>query len=662
MYFLWSFIIMFSALFAQAHTNMLIHAQSPYLLSHAHNPVNWIPYSPKIFAYAQKEHKLIFLSIGYSTCHWCHVMEKESFENESLAKLLNKDYICVKVDKEEMPQIDIFYQHKHSLLNHGRNGWPLTIFLTPNQEIIYSATYIPLEDNYGVEGMKTLIPKFSKLYQTHDVKLLKQIEKNQKLLKDKMIPVKSVLDQNISAEYIDKMQKRYDKIYKGFDARPRFPLAANLRLLMELYLLTDNQTAWTMLRETLDAMAMGGIYDQVEGGFFRYTTDQDWVVPHYEKMLYTNAELIPIYTRAYSLTKNPLYKKVVLETIGEYYRHFEKNNLFYGASDADTKGVEGGYFIYSYDEVAKLLQKAHFSQKEIEENLDYCDITSIGNFQDNHSNVQFNTGYETPPKRLDEVKKVLNKIRQKRTFPFVDKKIITAWNAMMIRALFKASAIDQKYTQKAVQSLHALLDKNYKNGVLYHQSIADKPLLQKALLEDYAFLIDALLEAYMHTYDKKYLHLSKQFITEAKKKFYIDGIWYLNEDKPHIKSHYNDKYYTTALARMFENLLTYANLTYDVSLWHQTKKMLFYEKEKILQAFDKSPEALSVLIRLEYGSIVLKSSKKNLWKNRAMIAKIRYPFLYTKVEKTKEYLLCNMESCFYYDKNLTKVTKKIKTP
>ncbi len=649
-----------SLLMGKTYSNELINSQSPYLLAHAHNPVKWIPYSQKIFEKAKKEKKLIFLSIGYSTCHWCHVMEKESFENRNIAKILNDGYISVKVDKEEMPQIDVFYQHIHTLLHHGRNGWPLSIVLTPDKKVLYSARYIPAEDNYGIEGLKTLLPKLSKMYKNHTKEFLNIITENQKAIDKKQLYKSSSYDQNISNIYVQKMQKRYDKIYKGFDRRPRFPLGANLDLLLDIYLLKGDKKAWNMVNETLTMMAKGGIYDQIEGGFFRYTTDQDWIVPHFEKMLYTNARLIGVYTKAYILTSNDLYKKIVQETIHEYERHFETNGLYFGASDADTNGKEGGYFTYSYKEVVEKLQKANFTSKEIEENLDFIDITDIGNFKDDQSNVHFNTGYDEKPKKIDQVLSLLKQMRHKRFYPYVDQKILTSWNAMMISALFKASYIDESYGKKALYSLEKLLDKNYKNGVLYHQSVAHKALIKEGLLEDYAFLIESLLEAYQYSYNKKYLHLASDFIKKAFEKFYIKNTWYINSEKPLILNQYNDKYYTTPLSKMFHDILTFSNLTYDVKLWSQCERMILDEKDKILAAFDKAPDALLLLIRLKKGSIVLKSLETNLLHFKRKISKVKYPFLLTKSENTNSYMLCNMKSCFYYDKNLTKVLEKIK--
>ena len=644
----------------EVYTNALIHAKSPYLLQHAHNPVDWYPYGKEAFEKAQKENKLIFLSLGYSTCHWCHVMEKESFENQKIAALLNKDYISIKVDKEEMPQIDTYYQNLHSLLTDRRNGWPLSIILTPEKEVLYITTYIPPQDDYGVEGMETLLPKYTKLYVQDPKKITEILKENQKRIVEKGKIQTFHEDQNITLKYVQKMQKRFDRIYKGFDSRPHFPMASYLRLLLDIYLLNGDERAWKMVKESLEAMATGGIYDQIEGGFFRYTTDQDWIVPHYEKMLYTNAELLPLYTKAYLLTGNPLFKKIVTETIAEYHYRLEENYLFFGATDADTNGEEGGYFVYDYASVRKELKKADFNTTQREELMEYFDITQPGNFKDDLNNVHFNTGFDTVPNGVEKVKKVLRKMREKRDFPFIDKKIITSWNAMMIKALLEASVIEKRYLRDAIKSLDALLNKNYKDGTLYHYSIGFQRPQHIAFLEDYAFLIDAVLEAYEKTYQSNYLKLAQKLTKEAMQKFYMNGVWYLNEEEPRIVNRYLDKYYTSPLARMFHDLMTLSSLTYDLKLYHQVQKMLSDERNKILTAFDKSPEALRALIRLKYGDIILKAKKKALFFHQKEFAKVHYPFLLTKNEKTNFYLLCNMQSCFFYDENLTKVIQNIK--
>jgi len=652
-------ILITSLISSHTHTNALSKSESPYLLQHAHNPINWYPYDKEAFKIAKEKDKLIFLSIGYSTCHWCHVMEEESFENEKIAELLNRDFVSIKVDKEEMPQIDIYYQHQHSLLTNSRNGWPLTIVMTPEKEILFIGRYIPPYDNYGIEGMTTLLPRLADLYKNPKLKN-KLIKENQKLITKNSVLKEIKVKDKLSTLFVKKMYKRYDKIYKGFDRRPRFPMSSHLNALLQIYQLDNNKTAFTMVDESLTAMANGGIYDQIEGGFFRYTTDQDWVIPHFEKMLYTNAELIPLYVKMYLLTGKKLYKKVVVETIKEFEDKFEKDHLFFAASDADGKEGEGRYFVYERDDVELLLEKAGYSEKEIEENLEYFDITDSGNFEDGLSNVHFNTGFDEVVKKADQTKKILLDMRKRRKFPFIDKKIITAWNAMMIKALFIASKIDKKYEQKAEISLKALLDRHYINGVLYHQSIDNKTPSRVALLEDYVFLIDALLTAYETTFKTQYLTLATKLTQQSIKKFYKDGVWYLDDSDFKAESQYEDKYYTTALARHFHNLLSVSYLNYDLKLLADTKRYLKDERQKILNNLGKSPEALMALIRVEDDNIVLKANRKMLLDSHKQIDKIQYPFLLKKSEKADIYLLCDENTCFFYDKNLTKVIEKIK--
>ena len=639
------------------HTNALIHAESPYLLHHAHNPVDWHPYNDKVWEKAKKENKLVFLSIGYSTCHWCHVMEEESFENEKIAKLLNKDYISIKVDKEEMPQVDVHFQQIHTILNKGRNGWPLTIILTPKEEVLSIATYVPAKDKYGIDGLLNLLPKMAKRYHDNEINILLKHNKELLIAGKKITKVDS--NETIALRYRKKMQMRYDKIYPGFDKRPRFPLASHLNFLLDIYLTQGDKIAFSMVKDTLDTMANGGIYDQVEGGFYRYSTHPDWVIPHFEKMLYTEAELIPLYTKMFVLTHNPLYKKVVDETIKESLKIFDHEGLFYAATDADSEGREGGYFIYQYDEVVKALKTHAYHDREIEENMEYFDLYEIGNFEDGFSNPQFNTGIDEIPKRMQETKQILKDLRKKKTFPFIDPKVLTGWNAMMIKALFIAGKIDIRYQNIAKKSLEALLKKMYVKNTLYHQVLLPRKPSKKALLEDYAFLIDALLEGYMTLYEPRYLHLAKVLTTEVEEKFYKDGKFYLDE-KHFALATYKDKYYTAPLSRFYHDMITLGYLTYDLALLQRVKGYLNVEKDRILAKIENAPEASRALYRLEKENIVLKSSKENLLDKEREIDKNLYPFLMTKVEKTEMFLLCNENTCFFYDKNISKVLKKVK--
>jgi len=637
-------------------TNRLINEDSPYLKAHAADPIDWYPWSSEAFEKAKKEDKLIFLSIGYSTCHWCHVMQRESFKNEEIADILNKNFVSIKVDREEMPQIDKYYQDVFYVMRKRGGGWPLTVIMTPQRGVFFVDTYLPPDNRYSKAGLKTVLVYLLDLYENRREEVIKSANSVKKALKSLEKPPKyrEKINDEIAVSYVDRIWERFDKTYKGIGSAPKFPHASNIDLLLDIYLIFGNKKALDMAVWTLEAMVKGGIYDQIEGGFFRYSTHPDWIIPHFEKMLYTQAELIPIYVKAYLLTNKALYKKVVLQTVEETIKRFKKDSLFYSASDADSEKREGGYFIYSFKEVFNALKKEGFNEKEIKNITEYFDINPIGNFQNSFSNPQTNTQIKKP-KNLKKAIFVLRKIRQKRKFPFIDKKIITSWNAMMIKALFKASLIKKDYAKTAIDSLEKLIETVYKRGILYHQFVENYPLKQKAYLEDYAFLISALIEAYETAYERKYLLFAKKLAKEAIKKFYENKTWYLDDGKIRAKSVYQDRYYTSALSQFFDDLITISYLTDDRNLLYETKKFLKDEKVKILNKIDASPKALEALLRIKYQDIVIKSKKENLLKNRIKIAKISYPFILTNIQNSDLFIACGENNCFAFDKNLSKI-------
>ena len=651
-------ILLTTALLFGSSTNALIDSQSPYLLQHAHNPVNWYPWGDEALKKAKNENKLIFLSIGYSTCHWCHVMEEESFENKEIAELLNKDFISIKVDKEQMPHIDTHFQHTLTLIKDQRKGWPLSAILTPNQEIIYITTYIPSTDNYGVDGMKTLLPKMAKLYSTNKEKIKSIVKANKKLIETKNSIKKSTIHKSeIANNYVALMKKRYDKIYGGFDRNPKFPLATHMQTLLDIYLLEDNQEALKMVKSTLESMSLGGIYDQVEGGFYRYSTYSDWIVPHFEKMLYTQAELISLYVKFYILFPKARYKGLVLDTIRETNRRFGYKGLYFSATDADSKNGEGRYFVYSYKEVKQVFVKAKI--ENYEELMEYLDITEIDNFEEDLSNVHLNTGFDEEPKNLKKALHVLKTIRSNREFPFVDKKILTGWNALMIKSLFIASYFDENLLKEAEESMRKLLDKVYVRGVLYHGFYLDKEPIDKAVLEDYVFLVDLLQTAYMYTQNKAYLTLAGYLQKETLTKFYMDKKFYLDDTEFRAEALYGDKYYVSPLSRLYHTLFTQANLTYDLKLLAQTRGYLADERDRILKDPDKASEAIRALLRSNAGDVVVKANKKNLLSKQKDILHIKYPFILQTTQETDKYLACDEKTCFAIDKEFKNIVKYI---
>ncbi|TET88353.1 MAG: thioredoxin domain-containing protein, partial [Sulfurovum sp.] len=615
------------------------------------NPVNWYPWGKEAFEKAKKENKLIFLSIGYSTCHWCHVMEEESFTDNAVAALLNDSYISIKVDREEFPQLDKKYQQLYMAVHGERGGWPLSIFMSPVAEVFHLATYIPIGEGYGSMGMMNMIPSFSRLHHENAQQLQTLVDKHkEEALKGyAKESLKEKLTLKVMDKVLDEISAEFDKENGGFASRPKFPEASKIELLLSIYKLNGNKKALLMAGTTLKKMAQGGIYDQIGGGFFRYTTDVAWQIPHFEKMLYTNAELIPVYVSMYELTANPLYKKVVDETIAQMESHFMKEGLYLSASDADSDGEEGGYFIYNYVEVKQALLTQGLKDKEVKEALAYLGIEEDGNIDGELSHTHI-TSTKVPAKLL-QVKEYLRALSSKRTFPFVDTKIITAWNAMMIKALFSASKLDSKYLSLADQRLKALLKLMRKGDVLYHQTLLGKEPKQEGLLEDYAFLMDAMIEGYLITYNKTYLTQLEALAKEAISKFYKNKQWYLSDDGIQALADFDDRYYTSALSVMFESLVRLASLTEQLDYNEIVKESIKHSGAVLETNPAKAPKLLHTFLRFKMGDVIIKSNAKKLQNVRKQIEALKYPFVLSKTEESDKYLACRVNSCFAYDTN-----------
>ncbi len=647
-----------SLLAAPAYTNALIHESSPYLQQHAHNPVDWYPWGKKAFIKAKREHKLIFLSIGYSTCHWCHEMERESFTDEAVAKLLNDNFVSIKVDREEYPQIDKKYQALYLAKYGKRGGWPLSVFLTPEGKVLYIATYIPKEAGYGSPGLLKLLPELATLRDDPEA-LRKRIasfgvpsstHRTSSATID--IPVRAVIEKSIK-----RLEETYDKKHGGFGKRPKFPEASKIEMLLTIVRLTGNTHAMQMLMQTLTKMARSGLYDQVEGGFFRYTTDAGWEYPHYEKMLYINAELITVYARAYRVTADPLYRRVVEETIAHMRDHFSREGLFFAASDADSDGEEGGYYIYDYTRIMEALRKEGWDERTIKDNLVYYGIEEDGNVDGELSLPHLGAG--APPPKAEAFRDYLATLRRTRTFPFVDHKILTSWNAMMIKALFVAGGIDPRYNTEAEHSLEALLHGLYLDGKLYHQRIGGARPVRPALLEDYAFLVDALIEGYERTYKARYLTLAQTLAKEAVRRFYRKGVWYLSDDGIEAVADADDRYYTSPLSVMLDDLLRLAVLLEERDLSGIVKRTL-YHWDALLEKDPTSAPRLAILyLRYRLGDVVIHASKDALFGVQSQIERAKYPFLLSKAQENAGYLACGINVCFAADRNITKLLKRI---
>ena len=638
--------------YAKEFKNLLQFESSPYLKQHESNPIDWMPWGEAAFSKAKRENKAIFLSIGYSTCHWCHVMARESFENEKIAQEFNNYFVSIKVDKEEMPHLDSHYQELHQKVKNRPGGWPLSVFMSWDKKPFYITTYIPPQRESYSEGLDTLLSRLGEKYQRDFKAVQVDIKEIEELVK-KPRQESEGLTQDISVTTLsNSISKSYDTIFGGFGRRKKFPEAAKLSLMMDLALINDDDKLLSNSFQMLDTMALKGVYDHVGGGFYRYSVDPAWEIPHFEKMLYNQAELIPLYIRGYRLSSKELYKTVVIESIDMLDKRFLHNSLYFSASDADSDHQEGEFFLFTPAQTKDAL-KNNPHAAEIEESLEF---TIEGNFE---GKVHMNFYTNDRPKGFNEFKSELLKVRKTKEYPFIDKKINTAWNALMIEALYKASSIDKKYKAKADKHLNVLRELMFDRGELYHQTIGDIKPTQLGLLEDYSFLISALIAGYEVDYEEKKLDFAEYLLNRAKSKFYRDGMWYLSDDEMNIKANLKDKYYTSPLSKMAQDIVKMASL----------KASFRYEKLAIstLESINtelrlkqaNAPAAAAAFLMQNLQVVTLKSKKENLLKNRDEISKIKYPYVLMKKSNDDDYLACTMRRCFAKEAKLEKVIDEI---
>lgn len=646
---------------AYHYTNRLIHEESPYLQQHAHNPIDWYPWGEEAFSKALKEDKPIFLSIGYSTCHWCHVMEHESFEDEKIADYMNHHYVNIKVDREELPHIDRYFQDVYMLLNKRAGGWPLTIIMTPDRKPFYAATYLPPYNRYGRPGLlgmaqylwETFRDKRENVYKSADsiVAAMEQLSK-----KGEKIEVENREAKRVVSDFMTGIASVWDKRHKGIGDAPKFPQATTIGTLLHIYRLTGNGEALGYATEALEAMAKGGINDQIEGGFYRYSVDAMWMIPHFEKMLYTNAELVEVYSDAWLLTKNPLFRETIRRTVENIDARFRKEGLYFSASDADSDGEEGKYFLFDYDETALALRKEGFAQKEAEAVLAYWHITPEGNFEGKSNPYLTDT---TPPPKLEKARSVLKALRAKRHYPFIDYKIQTSWNALWIKGLFKAAAVDPSYGEKAVATLDRLLERLWIEGELYHQIVLPNAPKVKGYLEDYAFLSDALLSAYSVTQKHRYLDLAKKLMQLAMKKFYHNGTWFMSDDTFRSQAGLYDASYRSALGVMLGSMLQLATLSEDQKRYAEVMEMIGRIVPKIYDAPHNFPTLTDLFLQSRYGWTVVKTTKEKIERLSHQLAEVRYPYVVPKGDSVDGVLACKIDRCFAHGEKIEDIIKKI---
>ncbi|MBI5377458.1 MAG: thioredoxin domain-containing protein, partial [Thaumarchaeota archaeon] len=535
--------------------NHLIHETSPYLLQHAHNPVDWYSWNETALKKAVDENKPIFLSVGYSSCHWCHVMEHESFENEDIAKIMNEHFVSIKVDREERPDLDDIYQ-KVCQMTTGQGGWPLSVFLTPDQKPFYVGTYFPSLDSYGRPGFGSLLRQLAQAWgeKPNDVKKAAEnfMENLQKMEK---ITTPSKLEKSILDEAAMNLMQISDNTYGGFGGAPKFPNAANLSFILRYSKISKISKFSEFVFKTLNKMAKGGIFDQIGGGFHRYSTDARWLVPHFEKMLYDNALLPIVYSEAYQITKDPFYLEVIQKTLNFILREMTSNEGgFYSALDADSEGEEGKYYTWKKQEIQEILGK--YSDVFCL----YYDVTDGGNFEGHtilNNNISMSTTafhFGMPEDRVKQIisdsSGMLLESRSHRIRPGLDDKVLTSWNALMISAFARGYRVsDDKSYLEAAEKCVSFIEKNLLSGNHLLRTYKNGQAKLKGYLEDYSYFINALLDVFEASPKSHYLELAASLAN-----YLVDHFW----------DEQNNSFYFTADDH--EKLIIRPKNNYDLSM------------------------------------------------------------------------------------------------
>jgi uncharacterized protein YyaL (SSP411 family) len=586
--------------------NRLLHETSPYLKQHAYNPVDWYPWGEEALRQARALDRPIFLSIGYSACHWCHVMEHESFEDPEIGKILGEHFISIKVDREERPDLDQIYMTAVQLLTQ-RGGWPMSVFLTPDLQPFYGGTYFPPADRYGMPSFRKLILALADAWQNRRAEIASSatnitagINESMKLeagpgeLNDDMLRNAGRL-----------LSRAFDSRFGGFGSAPKFPHPTELRLLLRIAHRFSDDSVLEMVKKSLDHMAMGGMYDQLGGGFHRYSTDERWLVPHFEKMLYDNALLAVAYLEAYQVTGNAYYRQIVEETLAYVQREMtSENGAFFSTQDADSEGVEGKFFVWSLEEVKSLLGA------EAKLFAAVYDVTEGGNWEE-HNILHLSRGLDVEAKmlnlpveelsqRLARCKAILLEARGKRIWPGRDEKILTAWNGLMISAFAKAAQVlhqvgricnpsesaggriaNPSYMQAAVHAAEFLLGSmRSKDGRLFRTSFAGHAPKLNAYLEDYAYLIDALVTLYETTFEPRWIASARELSAIMIEQFWDEsegGFYFTGKDHETLITRSKDPHDNatpSGNAMAVTGLLRLAKLTGDTDLLAKTERTL----------------------------------------------------------------------------------------
>ncbi len=491
-------------------TNRLAHETSPYLLSHATNPVDWYPWGEEALRRAERESKPIFLSIGYAACHWCHVMERESFEDPDTASLMNEHYICIKVDREERPDLDEIYMAATMAMTGG-GGWPMSVFLTPDRRPFFAGTYFPPTSRHGSPAFRQVLARIAEAWSTERADVLAQAEElTRVVVVQASHAAPGAIGEAQHEAFVASMRRAFDPEWGGFGGAPKFPPSASLSLLLALGREGD---APSMVQRTLDAMKDGGMYDHVGGGFARYSTDREWLVPHFEKMLYDNAQLARVYLESFQITLDPEHRRVAIETLDYALREMQgEHGGFFSATDADSEGEEGKFFVWTLAEIEEALGEVAAARFAA-----FYDVTEGGNWEGRtilrtpRPLAEVARELETSPDllraELDAGKRTLYERRRRRVPPLLDDKVLVSWNALLIGALSFAHRVlgDARYLEGARRAA-AMIDRHLvrEDGGLFGTYRAGKAHLA-AYLEDYAYLADALVDLYEASGDRAHL-------------------------------------------------------------------------------------------------------------------------------------------------------------
>lgn len=508
-------------------SNHLAGESSPYLLQHANNPVDWYPWGNVALERARAEDLPLLISIGYSACHWCHVMAHESFENPEIARLMNENFINIKIDREERPDLDEVYMQS-VVVQTGRGGWPLTVFATPEGKPFYGGTYFPPTEKHGLPSFPRVLQSVSDAYKNQRNQIDKSVDQISAALvaENNGFKPQGELKPEILEGAFKAIQANFDEVNGGFGSAPKFPQPSVLEFLMRYYYRTKNKDALNMVTLTLDKMAAGGIYDQLGGGFHRYSTDDKWLVPHFEKMLYDNALLVGVYLHAYIITGNNVYRSITEDTLDYVLREMaDANGGFYSSQDADSEGVEGKYYLWDKDEIV-----AAINNDDIAHVIDYYGITQHGHLDGR--NILHVSRQVAEDDIIKKARLRLLKIRDKRIKPGTDTKVLTGWNALMLASLTEAACVlgRRDYLDAAIKNANFITNSLMVNGHLRHSFAKGKSKID-AFLQDYAYLGEAFLLLHQVTFESGWLNnaieisksLVEYFWDETKSQFFDAG-------------------------------------------------------------------------------------------------------------------------------------------